>query len=62
LSIHKGSLSQALASRYFFVLLVKVAKKSLTRRGKHPNLSSVCADRNFLFVVFNNTREIYLTV
>jgi hypothetical protein len=38
----------------FSGLLVKITKKGLTRQGKHPNLSSVCANRNFPFVVSNN--------
>jgi hypothetical protein len=34
---------------------VKISKKSLTRQGKHPKLSSSYAGRNFLF--FNKNKE-----
>jgi hypothetical protein len=66
LSIHKGLVgffTEERPWRYFFGLLVKITKKGLTRAGKHPKLSSVCAGRNFPFVVLNNNiKGIYLTL
>lgn len=65
MSIHMGFwfdfLPRDVRGDLFPGLLVKITKKDLTRRGKHPNLSSVCVGRGFLFVVSNkNKRGIYL--